>query len=67
MSPFTRKVPGSRPAAPFRQQAPPDDWLCTWSYRLPVWSAPAPAEGVWELKFVHACCAQHGFGLLAVA
>jgi hypothetical protein len=58
MRPALRPAPGKRPLLPVRQDNPPDDWLCTWSYRLAVWS-PGPRDGVWELKFIHAACHAH--------
>lgn len=54
-----RKSAGRRPVPPVRQQNPPDDWLCTWSYRIAVWSRPEREAGVWELKYIHAACHEH--------
>jgi hypothetical protein len=53
-----RPQPGHRPAAPVRQEDPPDDWLCTWAYRIAVWS-DGSKTGVWELKYVNAACLEH--------
>jgi hypothetical protein len=50
---------GRRPAVPVRQADAPDDWLCTWAYRIAVWTAPCGPQGVWELKFINAACRQH--------
>jgi hypothetical protein len=59
VNPANRKPLGTRPPVPVRQGSPPDDWLCTWSYRKAVWSCANPPPPVWELKFIHAACPAH--------
>lgn len=58
MNPALRPHPGRRPAVPVRQDSPPDDHLCAWSYRVAVWSG-SEARGFWELKYINSACAEH--------
>lgn len=57
-APKLRPAAGIRPASPVQQESPPDDWLCTWVYRVAVWS-DGPKDGVWELKYINAACLAH--------
>lgn len=56
-APGTRTMPSLRPARPPRSDIPPDDLLCTWTFRIT--STEGNGTGYWELKFIHAGCRQH--------
>jgi hypothetical protein len=57
--PQFRPVPGTRPAAPVRCDEIPDDWKCTWTYRVVSCPAGENGTGFWELKYINAACLEH--------
>jgi len=54
-----RVYPGTRPLIPVRAEQIPDDWHCTWVYRLVRGDGGRVTGGFWELKYVNAACLQH--------
>lgn len=54
-----RVSPGTRPLAPVRLEQIPDDWMCTWVYRLVRGDGRQVTGGFWELKYVNAACLRH--------
>ncbi len=54
-----RVYPGTRPLSPVRLDEIPDDWHCTWVYRLVLGPDRQVTGGFWELKFINAACLRH--------